>query len=364
MLILVLVFFSLVSRVAASGCDVEGLSSGSFGSNEFVMHVSPRRTKYWMPICDKASKPFVGQRFSKLAYGVDFYIRYVSTVGFDVRRNTKSKDREGKILRKYLVCSRQGFKQTAKEVCSVEDGIDGSSISPKRRRGSNRVGCNAKIIFKLMGDGGYSMFSLELRHTHCLCSEVAKPFMKVNHKLNLGHQSFVANCARANIGPIKLFKLYKQMVGEYADVGPTSVDFQNFKRDLMAYISGGDAQLIVEKFLHKKELLSEFSFDYMMWMSMISYRVCFGLIGMFGRILRALVMLCPSMRLIKLTGFGAVLLLAYNLVFVPFTCMDNHKKSVMFAAGLIAKEDIDSYVWLLDNFKRAMGHEPTYVVTD
>jgi len=44
--------------------------------------------------------------------------------------------------------------------------------------------------------------------------------------------------------------------------------------------------------------------------------------------------------------------------------MDNHKKSVTFAAGLIAKEDVDSYVWLLDNFKRAMGHEPTYVVTD
>lgn len=42
-------------------------------------------------------------------------------------------------------------------------------------------------------------------------------------------------------------------------------------------------------------------------------------------------------------------------MFVPFTGMDNHKKSVMFVAGLIAKEDVGSYVWLLDNFKQAMG---------
>ncbi|XP_031108430.1 protein FAR1-RELATED SEQUENCE 5-like [Ipomoea triloba] len=267
---------------------------------------------------------------------------------FVVARNQK--DREGKVLSKYLVCSRQGFKQPTKEVCPIEDGVDGTSISPKRRRVTNRVCCNAKIIFKFMGDGGYSVFSLEVRHTHCLCSEASKSFMRVNRKLNLGHQSFVANCARANIGPIKSFKLYKQMEEEYADVGATRVDFQNFKRDLMAYISGGDAQLIVEKFLHKKELWSTFFFDYdadeynqpsrVFWANPVTQQnfACFG----------------------DVVSFDAT----YNLIFVPFTGMDNHKKSVTFATGLIAKKNIDSYVWLLDNFKRAMGHELTYVVTD
>ncbi|XP_031101913.1 protein FAR1-RELATED SEQUENCE 5-like [Ipomoea triloba] len=60
---------------AASVCDDEGLSGGIGGSNECVMNLSPRGTKYWIPICDKASQPFVGQRFSKLDDGVDFYVR-------------------------------------------------------------------------------------------------------------------------------------------------------------------------------------------------------------------------------------------------------------------------------------------------
>ncbi|XP_031090998.1 protein FAR1-RELATED SEQUENCE 5-like [Ipomoea triloba] len=322
--------------------DDEGLSGRSGGSNVCVMNLSPRGTKYWTPSCDKASQPYVGQRFSKLDDGVDFYVQYACMVGFDVRRSTETKDRMGNVLRKYLVCSREGFKQPAKDACLVGEGVGDGSISPKRQRVTNRVGCNAKIILKRMGDGRYSVFSFEIRHTHSLCSELAKPFMRVNRKLSVGHQSFVANCARANIGPIKSFKLYKQMVGDFVNVGATGVDFQNFKRDLMVYISGGDAQLIVEKFLHKKELWSTFCFDY----DVDEY-------DQLSRVFWA----DPAARR-NFASFGDVVSFdatyktnRYNLVFVPFTGMDNHKKSVTFASGLIAKEDVDSYVWLLGNFK-------------
>ncbi|XP_019172923.1 PREDICTED: protein FAR1-RELATED SEQUENCE 5-like [Ipomoea nil] len=319
------------------------------------MDISPGKTNYWVPVCDNAIKPFVGQWFSKLDDGVEFYIRYARTVGFNVRRGSDSKNSCGEVLRKYLLCSREGFKQPAKELCSGGDVVNDPSISKKRRRVTNRVGCNAKIIFKLKGYGGYSVFYLEERHTHCLYSEASKPFMRINRKLDLGHQIFVANCAKANIGSIKSWKLYRKMVGDYTDVGATGVDFQNFKRDLMAYIRGGDAQLIVEKFLHKKELWSSFFFDYdvdeydqlsrVFWADPVARRnfACFGDVVSFDATYRTNM---------------------YKLVFVPFTGIDNHKKSVTFAAGLIAKKDVESYVWLLDNFKRAMGHEPTYILTD
>ena len=52
------------------------------------------------------------------------------------------------------------------------------------------------------------------------------------------------------------------------------------------------------------------------------------------------------------------------MVFVPFTGVDNHKKSITFAAGLILKEDEESYTWLFTNFKKAMGHEPNIILTD
>nr|GLL30178.1 protein FAR1-RELATED SEQUENCE 5-like [Ipomoea trifida] len=70
----------------------------------------------------------------------------------------------------------------------------------KRRRVTNKVGCNAKIVLKRLTNGtGFVVFSLEERHTHTLCTTDSRPFMKVNWKLDLGHQNFIINCAKASI---------------------------------------------------------------------------------------------------------------------------------------------------------------------
>ncbi|KAL9678962.1 hypothetical protein QQ045_016814 [Rhodiola kirilowii] len=54
----------------------------------------------------------------------------------------------------------------------------------------------------------------------------------------------------------------------------------------------------------------------------------------------------------------------YNLVFVPFTDVDNHKCSVTLAIGLISNEDEDSYTWLLECFRKSIFHIPNVLVTD
>ena len=60
----------------------------------------------------------------------------------------------------------------------------------------------------------------------------------------------------------------------------------------------------------------------------------------------------------------SLFLYRYLMVFVPFTGIDNHKKSTTFAAALLAKEDTASYVWLFTHFKAAMGFEPVILLTD
>lgn len=52
------------------------------------------------------------------------------------------------------------------------------------------------------------------------------------------------------------------------------------------------------------------------------------------------------------------------MVFVPFTGIDNHKKSVTFGAGLLSREDIDSYTWLLKAFLNAFKKQPKLVLSD
>nr|KAJ0201211.1 hypothetical protein LSAT_V11C600333650 [Lactuca sativa] len=49
------------------------------------------------------------------------------------------------------------------------------------------------------------------------------------------------------------------------------------------------------------------------------------------------------------------------MVFVPFTGIDNHKKCVTFGAGLLSREDSNSYSWLLRAFLKAFKKQPTLI---
>ncbi|XP_031096835.1 protein FAR1-RELATED SEQUENCE 5-like [Ipomoea triloba] len=176
----------------------------------------------------------------------------------------------------------------------------------------------------------------------------------VNRNLDAGHQIFVASCVRANIGPTRSYRLFKEIAGEYSNVGAISVDFQNFKRDLMAYILNGDAQLFIDTLFKRRELCEAFGFEYDVDEGDQLSRVFFASVSrknfsLFGDV----------------ASFDATYRTnRYNLIFVPFTGIDNNKRCITFGAGLLTKEDIDSYVWLLESFKKIMGHDPICVVTD
>ncbi|XP_019195689.1 PREDICTED: protein FAR1-RELATED SEQUENCE 5-like [Ipomoea nil] len=226
----------------------------------------------------------------------------------------------------------------------------------KRRRVTNRVGCNARIIFKRAKDNnGYEVYAIEERHNHLLRTAISRPFMKANRKLDLGHQNFIINCAKANIGYNKSFTLYEEMVGGFANVGATVTYFGNFKRDIMAYIEGADAQLVLDKYMAKKEVSTDFYFAHDV-----------DELDQLCRIFWADPQARHNFKLFgDVMSFDATYSTnRYKMVFVPFTGVDHHKKSVTFAAGLITREDVDSYAWLLEHFKNAMGKVPACTVTD
>ncbi|XP_035840166.1 protein FAR1-RELATED SEQUENCE 5-like [Helianthus annuus] len=54
----------------------------------------------------------------------------------------------------------------------------------------------------------------------------------------------------------------------------------------------------------------------------------------------------------------------YNMIFVPFTGVDNHKQCVTFGAGLLFNETTESYKWLLESFLKAHKKQPKLVLTD
>ena len=52
------------------------------------------------------------------------------------------------------------------------------------------------------------------------------------------------------------------------------------------------------------------------------------------------------------------------MVFVPFTGIDNHRRCVTFGAALLAREDADSYTWLLKNFLETFLKPPVLILSD
>ncbi|XP_019164372.1 PREDICTED: protein FAR1-RELATED SEQUENCE 5-like [Ipomoea nil] len=165
----------------------------------------------------------------------------------------------------------------------------------------------------------------------------------------------MANCAKANVGTSQGVRILKEFVGGYENVGATSVDFQNSKRDLRAYIDGCDAQYFLDKLSRKNDNCAAFYYKHdideddqlrrVFWADPVARRnhMFFG----------------------DIISFDATYSTnRYKMVFVPFTGVDNHKRCVTFGAALITKEDVVSYVWVLERYKEAMGDAPSCFVTD
>ncbi|GER30587.1 6-phosphofructokinase [Striga asiatica] len=79
--------------------------------------VTPGGTKYWIPQCEDALRPFKGQIFHGLGEAVIFYNTYASTVGFDVRHNTFIKA----IDKTYVRERATSIMQTQSKQCTHED---------------------------------------------------------------------------------------------------------------------------------------------------------------------------------------------------------------------------------------------------
>ncbi|XP_021818219.1 protein FAR1-RELATED SEQUENCE 5-like, partial [Prunus avium] len=55
----------------------------------------------------------------------------------------------------------------------------------------------------------------------------------------------------------------------------------------------------------------------------------------------------------------------YGMVFAPLLGVNNHRQTVLFGCAFLTSETTDSFVWLLEEFKKAMpGEPPKMIITD
>ncbi|GJS34676.1 FAR1-related sequence 5-like protein [Tanacetum coccineum] len=226
-----------------------------------------------------------------------------------------------------------------KMCCPKEIHVDTLDLenSDKQKRNSNLhiTGCKARAVFNL--DTCTRKFVLNVFdtiHNHELEREEYKHLSKTERQLTYMEQAFIVKAASVNIGATRAHHLLTGIKGSYLLVHGTTVDFKNFFRSVNCYIGDSDAQMLIHKMENRKKHADEVSkYNYREFGDVVSFDATFK------------------------TN-------KYKMVFVPFTLIDNHKKYVTVAAGLLKNETTKSYIWLLKAFMKAFEKESSIVVTD
>ncbi|XP_076908921.1 protein FAR1-RELATED SEQUENCE 5-like [Bidens hawaiensis] len=120
-------------------------------------------------------------------------------------------------------------------------------------------------------------------------------FLRSNRKLTYVQQDIVYEMSTLNLGPVKAFNIRRTKYGGFKEVGATVDDCKNFKQSLTCFIGEYDAEMVVQR---------------------------------------------------------------YNMVFVPFTTIDNRCRNVTVGAGLLSFDPIESYSWILKVFLDSFGISP------
>nr|KAJ0212430.1 hypothetical protein LSAT_V11C400221880 [Lactuca sativa] len=257
--------------------------------------------------------PFKGLIFKSLKLAIKMYSEYAEIGGFD----------------KHVICNRGGKQK--KKSC---DTLGTSGVRRKRNSNSRAIGCQAKIIFEsVYGTPDYNVFQFDELHNHPLEK-------RSNLKKARQIKEFIVRASISKIGPTMAHKLRASLRGGYEFVKPKVVDYKNLRRDINRVIGYKDAHMIVNTMNDRRAHYPNYSFEFncqddvldcMFWDDEMgkAYYAEFGDVISFD----------ATFRTNK-----------YRMVFVPFTAIDHHKKSVTVGSGLLSNESIESYSWLLKAF--------------
>nr|XP_043639392.1 protein FAR1-RELATED SEQUENCE 5-like [Erigeron canadensis] len=298
----------------------------------------------WIPECADEIKPSLGMEFGSIDEAFNFYSQYEGS-----KRNGRSDSKQSR------------NRPTQRTSCEGSKRNGRSDSKQSRNRPTQRTSCEACIRIVFNAEGRYSIYHFEEMHNHFLVHPDFRKHLKSCRSLDYSKQVLLHHLIdEASIGPSVGYRILTKIHGGHEAVGASKTDAsktdcKNWKRKYNSYISEADSQMMVNMLKQKKEFLEDFSFEY--------FTVNDGeLAGLFW---------ADEVSKLNYYAFGDVVSFdatyrtnKYDMVFIPFTEIDNHKKCVTFGAGMLAKEDISSYKWLLNEFKNAFPREPKVVLTD
>ncbi|XP_074297761.1 protein FAR1-RELATED SEQUENCE 5-like [Silene latifolia] len=291
----------------------------------------------WSRMVENGFKPALGLMFVKLEEAIEFYNLYAVAYDFIPRKYTQTRFRDGLIDKKSMVCNRHGFKEDRKK---LKPAVEFENTEEKKEE--------EKIW--------YAIDTFYEGHNHRLCSLKEREFQKNLRTLNLYIKQTIVNNCKFNIGATKTFRILAEQSNGYANIGASLTEFKNFKRNIKCYIGDKDADMILDYLKALSESQDGFYYTYQ-----VDEDNCL-----------ASIFWADAQARMNYSLFGDTITFdptygtnKYHMAFTPFTGVDNHKKSVTFAAALVDHENDGSFIWVFKKSLDYMGNkEPQCILTD
>ncbi|XP_031486387.1 protein FAR1-RELATED SEQUENCE 5-like [Nymphaea colorata] len=290
--------------------------------------------------------PYVGMEFESDAAARIFYYQYAKRLGFSIRvATTRRSKRDSTVIGRYFVCSMEGFRIR----------------KYANRRPVMREGCKAMFRVKKLESEKWVVTQFEKDHNHELGFPGKGSYLRESRLVSTsnaakssvdcsGHSS---EQARAT-SPI--VTVPKEKSTAPSNTGFVMPDSGKHVHSGQKKILGRDAQNVLEYF--KRMQAKNPAFFYAIQVD-DAYRMCNFL-------------WVDSRSRMAYSHLGDVVTLdttyrrnLYEMPFVLFIGVDQHKQFVLFGCGLLLDESEASYVWLFNTWVEAMsGQHPNALMTD
>ncbi|KAI5323534.1 hypothetical protein L3X38_032606 [Prunus dulcis] len=259
-------------------------------------------------------KPKLGLELDCCDDVFNFYNMYAAEARLGIRcSTTRTCTLTGEVTRKEYVCCKQGYALT-------------STVSRKRRqRGCTRSGCKAKLaILKVKDKNKYIVVGFNEVHNHDMTTVDKVHLLRSHHNLTESIKVYSADMSKVNILVHIQLSLLEVQVGGLKNVGFVKRDVYNYLRDVCGEVIGHDAELLKEHLMAEQEKNESFYFK------------------------------------VEVDSEGRT-----SNVSSQMQGVNNHRQTVLFGCAFLTSETTDSFVWLLEEFKKAMpGEPPKMIITD
>ncbi|KAJ9542396.1 LOW QUALITY PROTEIN: hypothetical protein OSB04_028902 [Centaurea solstitialis] len=292
---------------------------------------APDGTKRWIPIVDESLKPVLNSLFDTLDQAITMYNNYVEASGFDTRLTSKKMNKLGVVQIRYIVCSKSGVPRKIT--------FDSQQRSVRKKEFQISKGA---IVWK--GVEKYELYKFIEEHSHPLLDSSDMCFSRMHRQLGFGDQMLVHRANSLHLGASTADMIFARVL---------LLIFRTSKEIWITMLLVGDAQMFINMMNNRKEVALKFYFDYKVANSQLICTFWADEAARFNY---------SESGDVNVMSFDATFRTnRYCMVFIPFTVVDNHNKSVIVGAALVHKENVENFTW---SFLRAHEKQPTLVLTD